>query len=437
MSSTVASTEGASTATWNARDRAAVAPAYSRYTDLLIERGEGSYLVDVDGRRYLDFACGIAVTSLGHRHPAVVAAVHRQVDTLWHTSVVTQHVMLTTAAERLAAVAPAGLDQVFFANSGAEVVEGAIKLARRATGRTAIIGFTGGFHGRTMGALTLTTSKAHYKEGYAPFLPEVYATPYPYCLRQCAHAPGEPCPIAAGEMLERMFRQVVPPGQVAGIVVEPIQGEGGYIVPPAGFLATLRRLCDEHGILLIADEVQTGMGRTGRWFAVEHEAVTPDILIVAKALGNGLPIGAVVASARVMGAWDPGSHGSTFGGNPVACAAAVAVIDTIERDGLLDRATVIGERIRERAAGWRAAGHGPADVRGRGAMVGLEFLDAAGRPQTERVSRLRAHCQREGMVILSCGLDDNVVRLIPPLTLSDAELDQGLGVLEAAVRAVA
>ncbi len=443
MSSTISSTPETATdpgagrsGAWRERDRAAVAPAYSRYTDLVIERGEGSYLIDVDGRRYLDFACGIAVTSLGHRHPAVVEAVHRQVDALWHTSVVTQHVMQTTAAERIAGIAPAGLDQVFFANSGAEVVEGALKLARRATGRPAIIGFTGGFHGRTMGALTLTTSKAHYKEGYAPFLPEVYATPYPYCLRQCSHAPGEPCPIAAGEMLERLFQQVVPPGQVAGIVVEPIQGEGGYIVPPAGFLATLRRLCDAHGILLVADEVQSGMGRTGRWCAVDHEGVTPDILILAKALGNGLPIGAIVSSARVMGAWDPGSHGSTFGGNPVACAAAVAVIDTIEREGLLARARTIGESVQERAASWRAQGYGPADVRGRGAMVGLEFLDAGGRPQTDRVARLRARCEQQGLVILSCGLDDNVIRLIPPLTISDQELEQGLGVLEAAVREV-
>ncbi len=420
---------------WRDRDRMSVSPAYSRYTDLVVADADGAFVTDVDGRRYLDLGCGIAVTSLGHRHPAVSAAVRAQVDGYWHTSVVTQHIRQTEAAERVAAIAPGPLDSVFFANSGAEVVEGSIKLARRATGRSGILVFQGGFHGRTLGAVSCTTSQAHYREGYAPLLPEVYTTPYPYCFRTCTHAATAPCPIALGQELDRLFRQMVAPTQLAAILVEPIQGEGGYVVPPAGFLGRLRRLCDEHGILLIADEVQTGMGRTGRWFAVDHEGIVPDILITAKSLGNGLPIGAIVARAELMGVWDPGAHGSTFGGNAVACAAAIAVIDTIERDGLLERATQLGERCRAAAREWQAAGTGPADVRGVGAMVGLEFQDREGRSETDRVGRIRAACLDGGVIVLSCGLDDNVIRLIPPLTMTDAELESGLAVLGAAIEA--
>ncbi|HVA22029.1 MAG TPA: aminotransferase class III-fold pyridoxal phosphate-dependent enzyme [Candidatus Micrarchaeia archaeon] len=420
---------------WRDRDRMVVSPAYSRYTDLVIADGEGVFVTDVDGRRYLDLGCGIAVTSLGHRHPAVSAAVHAQVDSYWHTSVVSQHVRQTEAAERIAGIAPGPLDTVFFANSGAEVVEGAIKLARRASGRPGILVFQGGFHGRTMGAVTCTTSNSHYREGYAPLLPEVYVTPYPYCFGRCDHAPDQACPIAEGRKLEELFEHVVAPSQLAAMLVEPIQGEGGYIVPPAGFLAMLRRVCDRHGILLVCDEVQSGMGRTGRWFAVDHEQVVPDILITAKALGNGLPIGAIVARSELMGVWDPGAHGTTFGGNAVACAAAIAVVDTIEKEGLLSRATAIGERCRSQAETWQAEGSGPADVRGRGAMVGLEFRDAAGGPDADRVADIRAACLQAGVIILSCGLHDNVVRLIPPLVITDAELDRGLEVLATAVRA--
>ncbi|HUY96976.1 MAG TPA: aminotransferase class III-fold pyridoxal phosphate-dependent enzyme [Verrucomicrobiae bacterium] len=426
---------GTRTAAWRDRDQMVVSPAYSRYTNLVIADAEGAYVTDVDGRRYLDLGCGIAVTSLGHRHPAVSAAVHAQVDGYWHTSVVTQHVRQTEAAERVAAIAPAPLDTVFFANSGAEVVEGALKLARRATGRSGILVFQGGFHGRTMGALSCTTSKAHYREGYAPLLPEVYVTPYPSCFRDCSHGADQPCPIAEGRALEALFAHVVAPTQLAAMLVEPIQGEGGYLVPPAGFLSHLRRECHRHGILLIADEVQSGMGRTGRWFAVDHEGVVPDILITAKALGNGLPIGAIIARRELMGAWDPGSHGTTFGGNAVACAAAIAVIDTIEREGLLARATQIGEQCQAAARAWQAQGIGPADLRGRGAMVGLEFMDPEGRPATDRVGRIRAVCLEQGVIVLSCGLDDNVIRLIPPLTITEAELTTGLAVLGHALEA--
>jgi 4-aminobutyrate aminotransferase len=418
---------------WRERDKKSVSRAYARYTDLVVKDGQGSFIIDVDGNRYLDFGCGIAVTSLGHRHPDVVKAVHAQVDSYWHTSIVTEHVRLTEAAEKVASICPAPLDTVFFANSGAEVVEGALKLARMVTGRQGIISFTGAFHGRTFGALSVTTSIAKYRERYFPLLPGVYHTPYPYCFRECEHAAGEPCPIALGHEIERLFRHVVPAGEVAAILVEPIQGEGGYIVPPAGFLATLRRICDRHGILLIFDEVQSGVGRTGRWLASEHDEVVPDVVILAKALGNGLPIGAIVASADVMAAWPAGSHGSTFGGNAVSCAAVVATLGVIERDGLLQRAEELGKRISERARGWQRQVGGPADVRGRGLMIGLEFMDSAGMPDAERVDEIRSTCLERGLLLLACGTDHNVIRLIPPLNLSDSETEQAMEILEAAV----
>ncbi len=418
---------------WRVRDRRAVSGAYSRYTDLVIQDGEGSFLIDVEGRRYLDFGCGIAVTALGYRHPDVTRAIHQQVDGYWHTSVVTQHVRLTEAAEKVASICPDPLDQVFFANSGAEVVEGALKLARQATHRPGIVAFTGGFHGRTFGALSVTTSKVHYREHYSPLLPGVYTTPYPYCFRNCGHGPDEPCPVAMGAELEKLFKHVVPADEVAAILVEPIQGEGGYIVPPPGFLATLRQICDRHGIVLIFDEVQTGVGHTGRWLASDHEGVVPDVVTLAKALGSGLPIGAIVARHDLMNKWPAGTHGSTFGGNAIACAAAIATIEVIQRDGLLQRATEIGDKIVSRAHAWQQQVGGPADVRGRGAMVGLEFMDSAGLPDAERVDAIRAACLQSGLLVLGCGIDDNVIRLIPPLTLSDSEVEQGLQILEQAV----
>lgn len=426
--------EGGTSEEWRERDRRSVAAVWSRYTELVVSSAEGSYLIDVEGRRYLDFACGIAVTSLGHRHPDVAEAVHQQLDRYWHTSIVTQSVVMTEAAERVAAICPDPLDVVFFANSGAEVVEGALKLARRSTGRQGIISFRGAFHGRTFGALSVTTSKAMYRARYGPLLPGVHVTPYPYCFRVCEHGLGEPCPIAAGEELERLFHQVVPANEVAAILVEPIQGEGGYVVPPAGFLATLRRICDEHGILLICDEIQSGVARTGRWLAVDHEQVVPDIVTLAKALGSGLPVGAIVASHELMDRWESGSHGSTFGGNPVSGAAVIATLKVIERDHLMDRATDLGETIRTRVEGWQRAGYGPSDLRGKGALIGLEFMSPDGLPDHDRVTNIKHLALEAGLVLLSCGIDDNVVRLLPPLTVSDSELAQGLDILESAVK---
>jgi 4-aminobutyrate aminotransferase len=421
-----------SVATLLEKDRELISPTFGRYTDLVVDTAEGAWLHTIDGRSVLDFTCGIGVTNLGHRHPAVVRAVHEQIDRLWHVSGTTHHPQLVAAAEALVNVTPPGLNSVFFCNSGAEAVEGALKLARRATGRTEIIAFLGAFHGRTYGAVTLTASKARYHTGMGPFLPGVHHVRYPYCFRMCSHGRSEPCPIAAGEELELLFRTLVPPESVAAIVVEPIQGEGGYVVPPDGFLTRLREICDAHGILLVADEVQTGFGRTGRMFAVDHSGVVPDIMCVAKGMGNGLPIGGIVAKTSVMSKWHPGEHGTTFGGNPVACAAATVVIETLRSERLPERAAALGERVLERARGWQAKHPHLGDVRGRGFMIGLEFMEGK-RPAPELTQRILHAALERDLLLLACGVDENVIRMIPPLTISEQELEKGMDVLEASL----
>jgi 4-aminobutyrate aminotransferase len=425
----------ADAATWRERDAELISPAYHRYSDLVVESAEGAHLHTVDGRDVLDFGCGIGVTNLGHRHPAVVAAVHEQVDRLWHTSVTAFHPQMIEAAAALVSITPPGLDQVFLTNTGAEAVEGAIKLARRSTGRSDIIAFVGAFHGRTYGALSVTASKAAYRRGMGPLLPGVHHVRYPYCFRYCSHPRGALCDLVERE-LELLFDTTTAPDTVAAILVEPVQGEGGYVVPPATFMPMLRKVCDEHGILLIADEVQSGFGRTGRMFAVDHTGVDPDIMCVAKALGNGMPIAATIARHRVMRAWHEGEHGSTFGGNPVACAAAIAVIETLSRERIPERAERLGRKVMERARGWQSAIPALADVRGLGLMIGMEFMQD-GAPAAALVDRIAAAALARGLLVLSCGIDANVIRLIPPLTIPEDELDAGLDILEAAMREVA
>jgi 4-aminobutyrate aminotransferase-like enzyme len=265
-----------------------------------------------------------------------------------------------------------------------------------------------------------------------PFLPGVHHVPFPHCFRQCSHARDEPCPIAAGDEIEKLFETIVPPENVAAIVVEPIQGEGGYVIPPAAFMPQLRRICDANGILLVADEVQSGFARSGRMFAVDHWGVVPDIMCVAKALGNGMPIGGIIAKRSVMSAWHPGEHGSTFGGNPVACAAALAVIDTIREEGLEERAVRLGAVVMERARGWQQRFHHLGDVRGLGMMIGLEFMEE-GRSATAYTRRLRRIALSKNLLLLSCGVHDNVLRIIPPLTTPEGDLDAGLNILEEAL----
>ncbi len=419
---------------WRERDAELLAPCYARYSDLVVDRAEGAHLYTVDGRDVLDFGSGIGVVNLGHRHPAVLAAVREQIERLWHTSVTTLNPVMVEAAEALVRIAPEGLDTVFLGNSGAEAVEAALKLSRKATGRSEIIAFHGAFHGRTYGAVTLTASKSKYHQGIGPLLPGVHHVQYPYCLRTCPPDASGHCAVAAGEEIERLFATSVAPSDVAAIVVEPVLGEGGYVVPPAEFLPTLRRICDEHGILLVADEVQSGVGRTGCNFAVDHWGVRPDILCVAKGFGSGLPIGGIVAPAAVMRAWHPGDHGTTFGGNPVSCAAAAATVQVLEAERIPQRAAALGAQAMERARSWQAEMPLLADVRGLGLMIGLEFIHADGRPAGDVVTAVRNTALRNDVLLLSAGPDENVIRLAPPLTIPEPELEHGLDVLEAAIR---
>jgi len=414
----------ADAATWRERDAELISPAYHMYSDLVVESAEGAHLHTVDGRDILDFGCGIGVTNLGHRHPAVVAAVHEQVDRLWHTSVTAYHPKMIEAAATLVSIMPPSLDQVFFTNSGAEAVEGAMKLARRATGRSDIIAFVGAFHGRTYGALSLTASKATYRRGMGPLLPGIHHIRYPYCFRYCTHSTDDICELVERE-LQLLFATTTAPEAVAAIIVEPVQGEGGYVVPPPTFMPMLRRVCDEHGIMLVADEVQSGFARTGKMFAVNHTRVEPDIMCLAKALGNGLPIAAFTAGHRVMSAFREGEHGTTYGGN--------AVIETMTRDHIPERAERLGRHVMERARGWQADIPSLADVRGLGLMIGLEFTQK-GAPATGLVDRIASNALARGLLLLSCGIDGNVIRLIPPLTIPESELDAGLDILEAAMR---
>jgi 4-aminobutyrate aminotransferase len=408
------------TAHWLERDEAALAAVLPRIFPIFPERGEGSWLVDVEGRRFLDMSSGIAVTTTGHCHPRVVAAIQEQAARLIHVSVVTHNSLAVRLAERLRAkVAYLDDAHVFFCNSGAEAVDGAIKLARRTTGRSGIVAFRHAFHGRTMAATSLTTAKERYREGYSPLLPGVHVAPY-------CHGDVESALSGLDELLDEAGAT-----DVAAMIVEPVLGEGGYVVPPLEWLAGLRARCDRHGILLVFDEVQTGVGRTGTFFAAEGLGVVPDVILFAKGIASGLPMGGIIAPARVLESWPRGTHGSTFGGNPVACAAALATLDVIDEEQLCERARVLGDRARDRLRRVAAADAGGVvvEVRGVGLMIGVELRDG------DAAKRVQDRCFDAGVLVLTCGPGDNVLRLMPPLTVSDAELDLGLDALLAALAA--
>lgn len=406
------------------RDRRYTSPSYMRDYPLVVERAEGCYLWDPDGNRFLDFNAGIAVCTTGHCHPRVVEAIVEQARKLLHyCGADFYYAPLADLAERLARLAPgASPKRVFLTNSGTEAVEGAIKLARYATRRTKLISFTGSFHGRTYGSLSLTASKPVQRRWFGPFLPEVITVPYPYCFRCPFRLRPRECDLWCLRYIEEtVFARQVDPAEVAAIVVEPILGEGGYVVPPPGFLPALAQMASRHGILLVADEVQSGSGRTGRMWAVEHWGVEPDIICAAKGLASGLPLGAIIAKDSVM-TWERGSHGSTFGGNPVSCAAALATLDLLE-EGLLENCRRLGALLKARVC--ELADRYPVigDVRGLGLMVGLEFVDpATGAPDRAMRDRVLAEAFDRGLVLLGCG--DSSIRLSPPLTLGEAELDE-------------
>ncbi len=412
------------------------APVLGRGTDVVISHARGSYMWSVDGRRYLDFAMGIATVNTGHGHPKVIEAAKAQIDRVVHPAATVAHYEANIQlAEKLATITPGDLNVTFLTNTGAEAVEAAIKFARYVSKRKILIAFQGGFHGRTYGAISLTSSKLHYREGYEPFLPSVYLMPFPYGLRcQLGHNCADGCVGACADYLERQFTQVVDPHEVAAILVEPIQGEGGYIVPPVWYLKRLRELCDTHGILLLADEVQTGFGRTGTWFATEHFDIVPDVQIMAKGIASGFPLAAVSARPEIMQQWPTGAHGSTFGGNPVSCAAALATIDAIREEGMLENATRQGDKLRARLRALQGESPRIAEVRGLGLMNAVEFSTPDGEPDGTLAETIRRRCVEKGLLLLSCGYKDQTLRLMPALNISDAELDEGLAIFEEAVR---
>lgn len=418
------------------RDRKFLSPSYTRFYPLVAERGSGAMIEDVDGNVFLDFTAGIAVCATGHCHPRVVAAIERQAEKLLHMSGTDfYYAPQSELAEKLAGLTPGGGDKrVFFTNSGAEAIEAAFKLARYHTGRSQMIAFFGGFHGRTLGALSLTGSKVVQRRGFAPLVPQVSHIDFPNCYR-CDRRPKEGCCLESLNQLEDLFKRTVPPDEVAGIIVEPIQGEGGYLVPPPQFHRELKALAAKHGILYIADEVQTGMGRTGRMFASEHWGVVPDILCVAKGIASGLPLGAIIATAEVMD-WPPGAHASTFGGNPVACAAAIETIKLLE-EGLMENAAVVGEHLQRRLR--EAAERDPriGDVRGLGLMVGAEIvLDPVRKtPWPQLRDQVVKGCFDRGLLLLGCGT--NTLRFCPPLVVTKEQVDCAVGIVAESLRAAA
>ncbi len=422
-----------------AADERLISPSYTRSYPLVARRGRGVRIEDVDGNEFLDFASGIAVVSTGHCHPEVVAAIQKQAAELIHISGTDfYNEPLTDLADRLSAVAPMpGPHKFFYGNSGAEAIECALKLARYHTGRQQIISFFGAFHGRTMGALSLTGSKPQQRRRFSPLVPGVTHVRFPYTYRGCSGGPQEEEAFALGcarFIEEKLFKTTVAPEEVAAIFIEPIQGEGGYVVAPDNFMRELRAICNRHGILLVVDEVQCGAGRTGKWWAVEHSGVEPDMVCIAKGIASGMPLGICMTRAEIMD-WVPGSHASTFGGNPVSIAAALATMDIIEREGLAN-ASRIGGMMLERLAGWKKTHPMVGDVRGRGLMIGIELVkDKATRePVNALRNRVEVLAFEQGLMILGCG--ETSIRLCPPLIVNEHEAMIAIDILEDAITRV-
>ena len=416
------------------RDSAVISPSYPRGEPFVMDHGHGCEVWDVDGNRFLDFAAGIAVTSTGHSHPKVVKAIQDQAEKFIHISSDYYHEQWIELAEKLNKIAPFHEAAVsFMCNSGTESVETAIKLARYHTGRTNFIGFTGAFHGRTMGAVTFTASKTNYHRGFYPLMNGVVHAPFPNPYRPVLERePAEDYGETVVRYIEsEILGHILPPDEVAGILVETIQGEGGYIVPPAGFYPALRELCDKYKILLIADEVQCGMGRTGKWWAMEHFDVEPDIITIAKGIASGMPLGVCLARKSVMD-WPRGSHGNTFGGNPLSCAAALATIDLIENE-YMDNAAVVGQYTLDALQEIMVRHSSIGDVRGIGLMIGVEFVrDRQTKVPAETLcNRLVELAFERGLILLSCG--KSVIRIAPPLSITTAEIDEGLTIFEEAL----
>jgi 4-aminobutyrate aminotransferase len=423
-----------------AGDEKYISPSYTRSYPMVAKRGRGIVVEDVDGNEFFDFSAGIAVTSTGHCHPEVVAAIQKQASELIHMSGTDFYYEgMVMLAERLSKIAPMpGPHKIYYGNSGAEAVECALKLARYHTKRQQMIAFFGAFHGRTMGALSLTASKPQQKRRFSPLVPGVTHVRYPDVYRGCAGGPQDAEKFALGcarYIEDKLFKTVLAPEEVAAIFVEPIQGEGGYVVAPTIFMQELRRICDKHGILLVLDEVQSGMGRTGKWFAVEHTGVHPDIVCMAKGIASGMPLGVTMSKAGIMD-WIPGSHASTFGGNPVCIAAALATLDVIEKEGLLRNSQEVGDHMLKRMADWPKKHKIVGDVRGRGLMIGVEIVrDQATREYgaSER-DRIVEQAFERGVLFLGCG--PSTIRIAPPLIVTRDEADVAIDALEESIAVI-
>lgn len=415
-----------------ARRRAAIPRGVGQSHEVFISKGENAEVWDVEGRRYIDFAGGIAVLNTGHRHPEVISAVQKQLNHYTHTCFqVLAYEPYVELAERINALAPGNFEKkTFFLSSGAEAVENAIKIARAHTKRSGVIAFTSGYHGRTLLTLGMTGKVVPYKVGFGPFPGDIFHAQFPNLL----HGISVDDALAS---VESIFKNDIEASRVAAIIVEPVQGEGGFNVAPADFLQRLRTLCDQHGILLIADEIQTGAGRTGTWFAIEQSGIAPDLITMAKSMAGGFPISAVVGRAEVMDAPAPGGLGGTYAGSPLGCAAALAVLQVFEKEKLLERSKALGQRITSRLQKLATQRSAIADVRGLGAMVALELCKNGDvhQPDADLTKRLCSEATKLGLILLSCGTYGNVVRILVPLTASDAIVDEGLDILEAAMAA--
>jgi 4-aminobutyrate aminotransferase len=412
-----------------------LSPVWSRIFSIEVDHAQGCYLYDIHGNKYLDFTCGIGVTNTGHCHPRVVKAIQKQAGLLIHGQAnIVIHKPMLELVEELRTIVNPTIDGFFFTNSGAEAVEGAIKLARHATGRTNIIVFQGSFHGRTIGTMSLTTSKTVYRAGYQPLMAGVFVAPYPYSYR---YGWGdEQTSQWCLDELEFLFLSQTSPNETAAILIEPVLGEGGYVVPPAGFINKLREICDQYGIMLIVDEIQSGFGRTGKWFAQEHFNVTPDIMTVAKGIASGLPLSGVFSRLELMKKWQTGTHGGTYGGNAVACAAGVASIRAMRDEKMLENARIRGEQLINHLRRVQFDFPVIGDIRGLGLMVGVEFRTPDRTPDKVTTKAVVMECFNRKLMLLTCGTFDNVIRWIPPLIVTEKQIDEAVGIFVDAMSSV-
>ncbi len=409
-------------------------PAAGRVTKFGVVKGEGSYLYSENGEKLLDFASGVAVCNVGHNHPEVVEAAVKQLRDLIHGGHnVVYYESYIKLAEKLVGLT-GNETMVYFSNSGAEANEGSVKLAKYVSKRPAVLAFKGSFHGRTLGTISLTTSNSAYRKNYEGLMPSVYFAEYPYCFRCPFKQKQGECEMECLEQFDRIFKHMIDPESIAAMIIEPIAGEGGYIVPPREFMLGLKEICQKNGIYLIFDEIQTGFGRTGKMFAYEHFGYRPDIMSCAKGIASGFPLSAVIGSAEIMKQWPAGAHGGTYGGNPVSCAASLATIKLLE-NGLLDNAAKMGSYLKNRLMELKDKYDVIGDVRGLGLMVGIEFVDEENNPDGDIVKKVLEFCRNNGVILLPCGSYKQVIRFIPPTTVTRDELDKALEVLEEGIKA--